>query len=164
MTQGEAIAAELMQFIAPTRTLLERIPADKLAWKPHERSMTLGRLGRHVAELPHWIIKSFEAPEFDFITGGYTPRVPDDHAEIMATLEETWTAAAELLKNASDTDLDAPFTMRRGDHVLATQSRAATARHHIKHMIHHRGQLSVYLRLLDVPIPELFGPTADTRR
>ncbi|MCB0772752.1 MAG: DinB family protein [Flavobacteriales bacterium] len=164
MTQGEAIAAELMQFHAPTRTLLERIPHDKLAWKPHEKSMTLGRLGRHVAELPHWIVKSFQFPEFDFVAQGYAPRTPDDHAEIMATLEEQWGQAANLLKQASDADLAVPFTMCRGEHVISRLTRAETARHHIKHMIHHRGQLSVYLRLLDVPIPELFGPTADTRR
>lgn len=164
MTRGEAIAAELLKFHAPTRTLLERIPADKLAWKPHEKSMTLGRLGRHVAELPHWIIKSFEMPKFDFIAAGYVPRTPDDHAEIMTTLEETWAKAADLLKKASDAELDVPWSMCRGEHVISTLSRAENARHHIKHMIHHRGQLSVYLRLLDVPIPELFGPTADTRR
>lgn len=164
MTQGQAIAAELLQFQPGTRTLLERLPADKLTWKPHERSMTLGRLGRHVAEIPHWIVKSFALPEFDFISAGYAPRTPDDLAEIMATMDDTWNNAAERLKKASDADLAMLWTMRRGDHVISRLTRAETARHHIKHMIHHRGQLSVYLRLLDVPIPELFGPTADTRR
>ncbi|MCO6481694.1 MAG: DinB family protein [Flavobacteriales bacterium] len=164
MTKGASIAAELLHFYPPTHTLLERIPADKLAWKPHEKSMTLGRLGRHVAELPHWIIKSFEMPKFDFIAAGYAPRSPENHAEIMATLEEMWIKAAELLRKASDSDLDVTWSMSRGEHVISTLSRAENARHHIKHMIHHRGQLSVYLRLLDVPIPELFGPTADTRR
>jgi uncharacterized damage-inducible protein DinB len=164
MTQGQAIAAELLQFHAPTRTLLERIPHDKLAWKPHEKSMTLGRLGRHVAELPHWIVKSFQFQEFDFVAQGYVPRTPDDHAEILATLDEIWGQAAELLNKASDADLAVQWTMRRGEHVIWSMTRADLARFHIKHMIHHRGQLSVYLRLLDVPIPELFGPTADTRK
>lgn len=164
MTLGQAIAAELLKFQVPTRNLLERIPHGKLAWKPHEKSMTLGRLGRHVAELPHWIVKSFQFTDFDFVAQGYVPRIPDDHAEIMATLDDTWGHAAELLNMANDADLAVPWTMRRGEHVIWSMTRADLARFHIKHMIHHRGQLSVYLRLLDVPIPELFGPTADTRR
>jgi uncharacterized damage-inducible protein DinB len=164
MTQGQAIAAELLKLQAPTRTLLERIPVDKLAWKPHEKSTALGRLGMHVAELPHWIVKSFEMPEFDFVTGGFVPLVPTGLTEILAMQEDMWAKAANYLNNASDAELAVLWTMRRGEHVIWTMTRADMARHHIKHMVHHRGQLSVYLRLLDVPIPELFGPTADTRR
>ncbi len=164
MTQGQSIAAELHYLQAATRTLLERIPTDKFAWKPHEKSTALGRLGMHVAELPHWIVKSFEMPEFDFVTGGFVPLVPTELAQILAMQEDMWRKAIDLLNNASDADLAVPWTMRRGEHVIWTMTRADMARHHIKHMVHHHGQLSVYLRLLDVPIPELFGPTADTRR
>ncbi|HMZ50169.1 MAG TPA: hypothetical protein PLP28_14390 [Flavobacteriales bacterium] len=88
MTQGQTIAAELTGLQAATRTLLERTPTDKLTWKPHEKSMTLGRLAMHVAELPHWIVKSFELPEFDFIAAGFTPNVPTDHAQIMAMMAD----------------------------------------------------------------------------
>lgn len=164
MTQGRSIAAELQKLHAPTRTLLERIPADKLAWKPHEKSMALGRLGMHVAELPHWIVRSFEMPEFDFMATPITPNVPAEPAEILAMQEDIWAKAADCLNAASDTDLAVMWTMRRGENVIWSMTRAEMARHHIKHLVHHRGQLSVYLRLLDVPIPELFGPTADTRR
>ncbi len=164
MTEGQAIAAELLKLQLPTRTLLERIPADQFAWKPHEKSTALGRLGMHVAELRHWIVKSFEMPEFDFVTGGFVPNVPTELAQILAMQEDMWAKAANCLNNASDADLAVMWTMRRGEHVIWTMTRADMARHHIKHMVHHRGQLSVYLRLLDVPIPELFGPTADTRR
>lgn len=164
MTQGQSIAAELHNLQAATRTLLERVPADQLTWKPHEKSMTLGRLAMHVAELPHWIVKSFELPEFDFVAAGFTPHVPTEHAEVLAMLDETWPKALGYLATASDADLAVPWTMRRGSEVVRTLSRGDTARHHIKHMVHHRGQLSVYLRLLDVPIPELFGQTADTQR
>ncbi|MEO8588164.1 MAG: DinB family protein [Flavobacteriales bacterium] len=164
MTQGQAIAAELEKLQAPTRTLLERIPSDKLAWKPHEKSMTLGRLGMHVAELPHWIVKSFEMPEFDFVATPIAPAVPTTIEEILAMQGHTWMKAANYLNNATDANLAVMWTMRRGENVIWSMTRADMARHHIKHMVHHRGQLSVYLRLLDVPIPELFGPTADTRR
>lgn len=164
MTQGQTIAAELERLQAPTRTILERIPEDKFTWKPHERSTALGRLGMHVAELPHWIVKSFELPEFDFVTGGFVPNVPTERKQIMAMMDDIWPKAMHYLNNASDADLAVPWTMRRGEHVIWTMPRGVMARHHINHLVHHRGQLSVYLRLLDVPIPELFGPTADTRR
>lgn len=164
MTQGQAIATELQKLQAATRTILERIPTDKFAWKPHEKSTALGRLGMHVAEIPHWIVRSFEMPEFDFVATPITPQVPTQLAEILAKQEEMWAKAANYLNNASDADLAVMWTMRRGENVIWTMTRADMARHHIKHMVHHRGQLSVYLRLLDVPIPELFGPTADTRR
>lgn len=164
MTQGQTIAHELEQLRAPTRTVLERIPEDKFTWKPHERSTALGRLGMHIAEMPHWIVKSFELPEFDFVTGGFVPVVPTERAQILAMQEDMWARATTHLNAASDTDLAVPWTMRRGEHVIWTKTRGAMARHHINHLVHHRGQLSVYLRLLDVPLPELFGPTADTRR
>ncbi len=164
MTNGQAIAAELQYLQAATRLLLERVPAEQLTWKPHEKSMTLGRLAMHVAELPHWIVKSFEMPEFDFVTAGLVPNVPTAHGQILAMLDETWPKALGYLNNASDADLSVLWTMRRGENVIWSMTRGDMARHHIKHLVHHRGQLSVYLRLLDVPIPELFGPTADTRR
>lgn len=164
MTQGQTIASELLDLRPATRTILERIPADKLAWKPHERSTAIGRLGMHIAEIPHWIVKSFQMPEFDFITGGFTPLVPTAVSEVLAMQDDMWAQAADRLNNASDADLEVLWTMRRGEHVIWTMTRARMARHHIKHLVHHRGQLSVYLRLLDVPVPELFGPTADTRR
>lgn len=164
MTQGHSIAAELGSLQTATRTLLERVPADKLTWKPHEKSMSLGRLAMHVAELPHWIVKAFEMPEFDFVKEGFAPNVPTEHAQILAMMDEIWPKALAHLNKALDADLEVMWTMRRGEHVIWSMTRAAMAKHHIKHMVHHRGQLSVYLRLLDVPIPELFGPTADTRR
>ena len=164
MTRGGSIAAELQYLQAATRMLLERVPADKLTWKPHEKSMTLGRLAMHVAELPHWIVKSFELPEFDFVSAGFTPDVPTDHAQIMAMMDDIWPKALAHLNKATDADLEVMWTMRRGEHMIWSMTRASMAKHHIKHLVHHRGQLSVYLRLLDVPIPELFGPTADTRR
>lgn len=164
MIDGPSIAAELHQLQPATRTLLERVPTDKLAWKPHERSMSLGRLAMHVAELPHWIVKSFELPEFDFVTAGYTPNTPTEHAQILAMMDDIWPKAMRYLNNATEADLATQWTMRRGEHVIWSMTRGEMARHHIKHLVHHRGQLSVYLRLLDVPIPELFGPTADTRR
>lgn len=164
MTEGQLLAAQLQMLQAPTRALLDRVPADKLTWKPHERSMTLGRLAMHVAELPHWIVKSFELPEFDFVTAGYTPVTPTEHQQILDRLDGIWEQAKALLTKASDVELAEVWTMRRGEHVIWSMSRADLARLHTQHMVHHRGQLSVYLRLLDVPIPELFGPTADTRR
>ncbi|HNK42285.1 MAG TPA: hypothetical protein PL002_13945 [Flavobacteriales bacterium] len=106
MTQGQTIAAELTGLQAATRTLLERTPTDKLTWKPHEKSMTLGRLAMHVAELPHWIVKSFELPEFDFIAAGFTPNVPTDHAQIMAMMADIWPKALAYLDKATDAAVD----------------------------------------------------------
>lgn len=164
MTQGQHLAADLRAMELPTRTLLERIPADQLTWKPHERSMTLGRLGMHIAELPHWIVKSFAMAEFDFDTAGFTPNVPTTFHQIPEMQDSVWPEAVALLEGASDAALAVAFTVKRGGAITRSHPRSAEARRQMMHIAHHRGQLTVYLRLLEVPVPELFGPTADTRR
>jgi uncharacterized damage-inducible protein DinB len=98
------------------------------------------------------------------VSAGYTPVTPTDLQQVLDRLDGTWEPAKDLLRQATDEQLSTVWTMRRGEHVIWSLSRADLARLHTLHMVHHRGQLSVYLRLLDVPIPELFGPTADTRR
>jgi len=149
--------------LATTRRLLERVPEDKLAWKPHEKSMSLGRLAMHLAELPR-LQSTVLADDFlDLETLGSRPmRSATSRAELLAEFDGNVAAMREHLAGASDQTLASSWAVRRGDKVLLTQPRAAAMRSlGINHIVHHRGQLSVYLRLLDVPLPPMYGPTAD---
>ena len=162
MGMGESLAAELKQEAATTRRLLERVPEDKFDWKPHEKSMSLGRLAGHVAELPSLLGPLLSAEELDFASGQYTPFSPASTAEILEKFDKNIEAATEGLKGLDDAHAFEKWRLRSGDHVIFEGPRAIVARGLVfNHVIHHRGQLSVYLRLLDVPLPSIYGPTAD---
>ena len=159
---SEAILAELKHEAATTRKMLERAPEDKFDWKPHEKSMTLGRLAGHVAELPGMISAVLMQDELDFATRAYGPFVPKTTSELLDTLDTKVAQALELLADQSDDNLKKSWRLRSGDKIFFELPRAAVLRSMaLNHMIHHRGQLSVYLRLLDVPLPSVYGPTAD---
>jgi uncharacterized damage-inducible protein DinB len=146
------------------RRIIERIPGDKLLWKPHEKSMTLGRLGQHLAELPQWINRILEADSFDFVLSGYKlPEPPASLEEILALHAAKYQAAKAALAKAEGIDMDAEWQMRRNGTAIAKNPRAIALTAQLEHMVHHSGQLSVYLRLLDVPVPGLYGPSADER-
>jgi uncharacterized damage-inducible protein DinB len=150
--------------LATTRRVLERIPDEHLGWKPHEKSMALGGLGTHLANLVRWQISMLRQDDYDFAAN--TPRTPA--AESRDALLATYDANVAELRAALDQTEDAAFsrvwTLRRGEQVVFALPRSYVLRSFgLSHMAHHRGQLTVYLRLLDVPLPSVYGPTADER-
>ena len=162
MRMCEALAAELRQEAKTTRRLLERVPEESFGWKPHEKSMTLGRLAAHVAELPELIIPALTQDELDFAAGTFQPFNPRSTAELLEKFDRNIAAAAEQLKSQPDEKMGELWKLRSGDHVLFEMPRAMVVRFvGLNHVVHHRGQLSVYLRLLDVPLPSIYGPSAD---
>jgi uncharacterized damage-inducible protein DinB len=163
MNTAKRLIAELQQESTKNKTMLERIPESKLSWKPHEKSMSIGRLGMHIAELPNWITRSLTSEEYDFGTGPYNPNIPQTQAQILKEFEHQLQKAIEQLNTASDETLAKNWRVRKGDKVIYDMPRADVIRRQLNHIIHHRGQLSVFLRLLDVPVPGTYGPTADER-
>jgi len=163
MTIGKQLSEELKQQAVNTKRLLERIPGDKLTWKPHEKSTQIGRLGMHIAELPNTIVRAISTTEFDMAANPFKPVFPNSTAEILDTLDKSLSKAVEGLDKASDNDMQAIWTFRRGDQIIYNMPRLAVVRRTLEHVIHHRGQLTVYLRLLDIPVPGTFGPSADER-
>jgi len=164
MAITDALLPEYDHEMATTRRLLDRVPEAELGWKPHERSMSLGELAGHVANIPYWCSAILSRPDFDLATGGTDarPRTPASVSHVLADFDGKSTAARALLAAASDAEMLAPWTLRRGDHVMFTLPRVAAVRSFVmNHIIHHRGQLSVYLRLKNVPLPPIYGPTAD---
>jgi uncharacterized damage-inducible protein DinB len=162
MSLKDAFAAEVKIEAATTRKLLERVPEDKLEWKPHEKSMGLGRLAGHVAELMSMYGAVLSADELDFAAGQYKPFAPSKSAELTETFDKNVAEALKLLANQSDEELQKVWRLRRGDQIFLEMPRKAALRTFaMNHLIHHRGQLSVYLRLLNVPVPSIYGPSAD---
>jgi uncharacterized damage-inducible protein DinB len=163
MNYLEPTAMELEREAATARKLLERVPENSFDWKPHEKSMTLGRLAGHVAELPSLIVPAVTQDELDFAAGTYVPFTPTSAAALVEKLDQTVAAAVEVLKQPIDQEsLFRPWRLRSGEQIFFEAPRLAAIRTFaINHFIHHRGQLSVYLRLLDVPLPSIYGPSAD---
>jgi uncharacterized damage-inducible protein DinB len=157
-----AFLAELENEAKTARACLERVPADKFDWKPHEKSMTMGRLASHVAEMFGWTKQSLTQDTLDFATGDYTPFEPKTTEELLTFFDDHIAAAKEVLNGATDETFMTPWTMRNGEQVYFTMPKVAVMRTFVmNHIIHHRGQLSVYLRLNDIPVPSIYGPSAD---
>jgi uncharacterized damage-inducible protein DinB len=164
MAIKDALLPEYDHEMGTTRRLLERVPEPELGWKPHERSMSLGALAAHIANIPHWCTAVLEHSVFDVASAGpdVRPRNPTSVAELLADFDRKVVEARAGLERALDAHLMAPWTFKQGDHEIFTMPRIAAIRSFImNHLIHHRGQLSVYLRLKDVALPSIYGPTAD---
>ncbi|HJQ35229.1 MAG TPA: DinB family protein [Pyrinomonadaceae bacterium] len=162
MSICESLAAELRQEAKTTRRILERVPEGSFDWKPHEKSMSLGRLAGHVAELPSLIAPALTQDELNFASGAYKPFVPTSTAELLERFDQTVNAAVELLDGQTDERMSEQWRLGSGDQTFFTGPRVAAVRVlALNHVVHHRGQLSVYLRLLDVPVPSIYGPSAD---
>lgn len=159
MSLSQAMAEELKQEAVSTRKMLERVPQDAFDWKPHEKSMALGRLAGHIAELPSMIIAMVTMDEMNF--SNYKPFKPASVPELVETLDKNITSAVELLKNQADEQLPKTWSIKSGEKVFLEMPRGQFIRWALSHIIHHRGQLAVYLRLRDVPLPPVYGPTAD---
>jgi uncharacterized damage-inducible protein DinB len=162
MSLGKMLAAELTQEARSTRKMLERLPNEKLAWKPHEKSMTIERLAGHIAEMMMWTGATLGADELDFAKFDYTPKVYTDSADIVADFDKNLSEALEILNNTPNEAFAENWTLRNGEHILFTMPKSMVMRSFVmSHIIHHRGQLAVYMRLLDVPVPSIYGPSAD---
>jgi uncharacterized damage-inducible protein DinB len=161
MTAPAIPLEEFDQEMATTRRLLERVPDGKGPWKPHEKSFPLGHLAQLVAGMPGWIARSLREPHIDLATGeGYSFQPT---SKLLATLDKNVSEAREALESVTGAALAEPWALKHGDNVLFTSPRGQVVRMHLNHLIHHRGQLTVYLRELDVPIPSIYGPSADER-
>lgn len=160
MSIAESLLPEFDQEMATTRKLLERVPSDKGPWKPHPKSFALGHLAQLVASMPGWLTNALRETELNLgAFGGYTFETTET---LLGTFDRNVREAREALTSSTDADFIVPWSLKSGDQVLFTAPRAAVVRVSvINHLIHHRGQLSVYLRLLDVPLPSIYGPTAD---
>jgi uncharacterized damage-inducible protein DinB len=157
-----ALIAEMEHEAAVTRTCLERIPADKFDWKPHEKSMAFGRLASHVAEMFGWTPSTMDHGELDFSKMDYKPFEPSTTEELVEFLDKHVAEAIATLKSCADDRFMENWTMRNGETVYFTMPKVAVMRSFImNHIVHHRGQLSVYLRLNDIAVPSIYGPSAD---
>lgn len=147
-----------------TRRLLERVPEADFAWKPHEKSMSLGQLAGHLANIPTWCTAVLDQPLFDLDSAGddARPKQPASRDALLKEFDAKVAAARASLAQRSDGEMLSPWTLKRGGHEIFTLPRISAIRSFVmNHSIHHRGQLSVYLRLRDVPLPRIYGPTAD---
>jgi uncharacterized damage-inducible protein DinB len=144
-----------------TRRTLERVPEDKLSWKPHDKSMSLGHLARHVAEIPSWAAPTIEQDELN-MAGYKPPAEPKTRQEILDIFDANVKAARISLGKLEDAHLGKPWALKGGDQVYFTMPKGGVLRGFVfSHLIHHRAQLGVYLRLLNVPVPSIYGPSAD---
>lgn len=164
-TLAQVSLGDLAHELATTRRVLERVPDEHWDWKPHAKSMTLGQLAGHVANLLNWGIHTMSETGVDFAAPPAVPPRPADRAGLLAAFDAGAERVRAGVEGADDEALGAPYTMRRGEQVITSMPRAAMLRGWIlSHIIHHRGQLTVYLRLLDVPVPSVYGPSADEGR
>lgn len=145
-----------------TRTTLERIPEDKADYKPHEKSMPMGRLAVHVARLPQFLITILETPSLDLASAKWPPLVFESRARLLAEFDRLAAEARKALASATDEQLEAIWKLVWGEKLLAEAPRSLLYRTlFLNHLVHHRAQLGVYLRLNGLPVPSLYGPSAD---
>lgn len=164
MTIGEMMLPEFDQEMASSRKILEALPEDKYGWKPHEKSMTLGRLAGHVAEMTDWAWTTMRQDKLE-MTPGTPPTTATSKAQILDVFDGALGKARAALAGATDEAMMQPWSLIVGGHTVFTMPRIAVFRSMVlNHMIHHRAQLGVYLRLLDVPVPGLYGPSADDKK
>ncbi len=163
MTVLELLKTEFEYEMTSTRKVLERVPADKFAWRPHAKSMSLARLASHVATLPMWASTMVdEGPEDGEEVAVLEPACPTSSAELLACFERSACQGRDYLYGLSDDDLARPWTLLVREQDVCAMTRAEVLRMAImNHLAHHRGQLIVYLRMLDVPVPGIYGPSAD---
>jgi uncharacterized damage-inducible protein DinB len=163
MVLKDALLSEFDHEMAVTRRLLDRLPESAFSWKPHEKSMSLGGLATHLAQIPHWGTSILERESYDLVHDS-TGVTAEKHtrAEVLDAFEKHTAEVRRALVSRSDVELMAPWALRRDGHLLMSLPRlSALRRFLLNHLVHHRGQLSVYLRLQNVPLPPLYGPTAD---
>lgn len=159
----QALLPEFDQEMAVTRRLLERAPAQDFDWAPHPKSFTLGQLSTHLTRIPRWGERILTQPDYDLVLGSTPPPPPHTSPDaVLEAFDQATNAVRVLITTLSDAELGAPWQLKRKGDVLMTVPRIAAFKSFVlNHIVHHRGQLSVYLRLRDVPVPPMYGPTAD---
>jgi uncharacterized damage-inducible protein DinB len=157
----KSLLAELEQEAVTTRKMLSRIPNDKYDWQPHPKSMTIMQLSNHLAELPAWVSMALTTDELDFSTMDYKPAGIKDTTAVLELFEKSLSNGKAELEKATLTQLDEPWVLRNGDFIISESTKAETIRMAYCQTVHHRAQLGVFLRLLDIPIPGSYGPSAD---
>ncbi|MEO5564733.1 MAG: DinB family protein [Chitinophagaceae bacterium] len=161
MTILELFAKELESEAITTRKMLERVPDDKYDWAPHEKSMTIKRLATHIAELPSWIGMALNTDELDFAANDYEPVDIRNTTSLLEYFEKNLADGRAQLAKAKQGQLSEPWTLRNGEQVYSISPKGEVVRMSFSQIIHHRAQLGVYLRLLNIPIPGSYGPSAD---
>jgi len=165
MKISEALLPEFDQEMANTRKVLERVPAAKFAWKPHAKSFAFGQLAAHVVNMAEWAKLTLESDSFDYAPPGAEPyKTPqfDTTEALVAAFDKAIAQARAALQATDDAKMMAPWSLMAGGNVVMTMPRAAVVRTFVmNHLIHHRGQLTVYLRENDIPVPGMYGPSAD---
>lgn len=157
----EVFSKELELEAATTRNMLSRIPDDKYGWQPHPKSMTIKQLSAHIAELPGWITMALTTDGLDFAANPYVETPVSNTGEVLTLLEQSLASGKASLNEATDEQLGQPWVLRNGEEIYLDSTRGDTIRVSLSQIIHHRAQLGVYLRLLDIPIPGSYGPSAD---
>ncbi|HKI93766.1 MAG TPA: DinB family protein [Gemmatimonadales bacterium] len=159
MSYAETLLPEFDQEMKTTRRVLERVPSDKGEWRPHPKSFPLGHLAQLVSWMPGWITNALEETSLDFSTA---PKYSFEKTEtLLAGFDKNVREARAALAAAKDADFSVTWSLTQGTKVFFSAPRAVIVRQDISHLVHHRAQLGVYLRLLDVPVPSMYGPTAD---
>ena len=161
MSMIQIFSKELEQEAQTTRKMLARVPNHSYNWKPHEKSMTIQRLATHIAELPSWITMTLTTSELDFANNPYKPVMINNTSELLDYFESSLADGRTHLAAASDADLLPNWTLRNGEEIYSVSTKGEVIRMAFSQIIHHRAQLGVYLRLLNVPIPGSYGPSAD---
>lgn len=161
MTRLSLFKNELAKEATATRKMLAAIPNDKYDWKPHPKSMNIRQLSTHIAELPTWPGMVLNTTELDFATMDYKPSAINSTADLLKLFEANLADGLSQLENGREETLDEPWTLRNAEKIYSTEPKADVIRMSISQIIHHRAQLGVFLRLLDVPIPGSYGPSAD---
>jgi uncharacterized damage-inducible protein DinB len=159
---ADSLYTDLETELATTRRMLERFPAGKGDWRPHEKSMTLGSLASHVAEIPQYGITILASDELDFAKGPHERNTYGTAEELLAVFDNKVSQLRPALASLNAGTVGTPWTMRNGEYVIFTQPKGAAIRRvMLNHLVHHRAQLGVYYRLLGIPVPGSYGPSAD---
>ena len=161
MPIGQSMLDEFDQEMATTRRVLELVPSDKGTWKPHDKSFSIGHLAQLVARMPGWITLTVKHPKLDLSQA--TPYSYEPTETLLADFDRHVREGREALASVTDEQMAKPWALTMGDKTLMTLPTGVVLRQNINHLVHHRGQLTVYLRLLDIPVPSVYGPTADER-
>jgi uncharacterized damage-inducible protein DinB len=161
MSTIQSLLKEMDNEAKTTRKMLERIPDDKYSWKPHQKSMSIQQLATHIAELPSWVSMALTTSELDFAANPYEPKNISKTTDLLRLFEESLSDGRSHLSRATEKDLEPEWTLRNGKEIYSVNSKGEVIRMTYCQIVHHRAQLGVYLRLLNIPIPGSYGPSAD---
>lgn len=157
----QSLLKEMQKEAQSTRKMLSIIPDDQFGWQPHPKSMTIKRLATHIAELPTWVTMALTTSELDFANNPYTVADVKNTAELLEYFERCLEDGKSHLEKATMAQLDEPWTLRDGDQIHDVSPKGEVIRMAYSQIVHHRAQLGVFLRLLNIPIPGTYGPSAD---